>query len=233
MFLTIATLAARRNGYNELVVIAENGPMAIHLPLSPARVGAFSTHTAHPEFVAQAAEFLGCLLDTSFIVRNPYLYTTKAEVVAKLATSDRSALPNSVSCWRMARVFSSVSHCGECVPCLVRRIAFEYNGLSFQEYKRDLFVEDVLPLAEDDEGKRNLVELASFAYLFGTESEAALEYRFPDLINTEFDKSQAIAMYRRFANEAQTVLRRHTGPAGLLPPPLSRKPRATKKGGAK
>src|SRR5208337_1510406 len=77
MFLAIAALCARRTGHKELVVIAENGQMAIHLPLSPARVGAFSTHTAHPEFVALAAEFFGCLLDTSFIVRNPYLYTTK------------------------------------------------------------------------------------------------------------------------------------------------------------
>jgi hypothetical protein len=58
MFLTIAALAARRSGHKELIVIAENGQMAIHLPLSPARVGAFSTHTAHPQFVAQAA---GCL----------------------------------------------------------------------------------------------------------------------------------------------------------------------------
>ena len=232
MFLTIAALAARRSGHRELVVIAENGQMAINLPLSSARVGAFSTHTAHPEFVARASEYLGRLLDTAFTIQNPYLYVTKAEVVAGLTTGTRSALGSSVSCWRGARVFSSVNHCGECVPCLVRRIAFEYNGIRLPEYKRDLFADDVPSLPEDHEGKRNLVELASFAYLFATETEAALEYRFPDLINTEFDKSQAITMYRRFANEAETVLRRYTGPARLLPPRPSPKRAATKKGGA-
>lgn len=218
MFLTIAALAARRSGHKELVVIAENGQMAIHLPLSPARIGAFSTHTAHPEFVAQATDLFGRVLDTTFTVRNPYLYATKAEMVARLQTADYAVLGKSVSCWRGARVFSELNHCGECVPCLVRRIAFESNGIKLPEYKKDLLREDVLSLPEDNEGKRNLVELASFAYVFSTETEAALAFRFPDLINTEFDKAQAIAMYRRFASEALSVLRGYAGPARLLPP---------------
>jgi hypothetical protein len=46
-FLTIGVLAARRRGMSKVVMIAENGQMAIHVPLSAARVGAFSTHTAH------------------------------------------------------------------------------------------------------------------------------------------------------------------------------------------
>lgn len=233
MFLTIAALAARRNGYKELVVIAENGPMAIHLPLSPARVGAFSTHTAHPEFVKQAAGFFSRLLDASFTLRNPFLYKTKAEVVAMLAASDRSALASSVSCWRGARVFSSVNHCGECVPCLVRRIAFEHNGISFPEYKRDLFSEDVPSLDVDDDGKRNLVELASFAHLFNTECEGSLEHIFPDLINADFDKSEAIEMYRRFAREAEAVLRSHRGPKRLLPTRAPSRRGTARKGGSK
>ncbi len=178
MFLTIAALAARRSGHKELVVIAENGQMAIHLPLSPARIGAFSTHTAHPEFVSQAAELFGRVLDTTFSVQNPFLYATKAEVVAKLGTPDHSALPSSVSCWRGARVFSSLNHCGECVPCLVRRIAFEFNGINLPEYKKDILSEDVAALPEDHEGKRNVVELASFAYVFSMEGEAFLSFAF-------------------------------------------------------
>jgi hypothetical protein len=115
-----------------------------------------------------------------------------------------------------------LNHCDECIPCLVRRIAFEFNGINFPEYKKDLLSEDVAALPEDHEGKRNLVELASFAYVFSTEAKAALEFRFPDLINTEFEKSQAVAMYRRFATEAMTVLRRYPGPARLLPTPPRR-----------
>ena len=217
MFLAIAALSARRTGHKELVVIAENGQMAIHLPLSPARVGAFSTHTAHPEFVALAVEFFSSVLDVDLKITNPYLYSTKAEVVAKLGAKDRSALERSVSCWRGARV-PSYNHCGECVPCLVRRVALEFNGIKLAEYKRDLFaVPSVLALDEEDEGKRNLVEFAEFAHTFRTRSEGALLDLFPDLINAEFDCTNAISMYRRFALEAETVLRRYAGPSALLP----------------
>lgn len=121
MYLSVAALAARRSGHSELVLIAENGQMAIHLPLSVARIGAFSTHTAHPEFVAQAASFFSRILASELSVSNPYVYKTKSEVVATISIADRAALGQSVSCWRGARV-PSFNHCGDCVPCLVRRI---------------------------------------------------------------------------------------------------------------
>ena len=81
--LAIGSLAARRSGQSEVVMIAENGQMAIHLPLSAARIGAFSTHTAHPQFVQLASEFFSKSLDYPIQISNPYLYKTKAEVVAK------------------------------------------------------------------------------------------------------------------------------------------------------
>ena len=217
MFLTVAALAARRSGHNKLVVIAENGQMAIHLPLSPARIGAFSTHTAHPEFVSQAKEFFSRVLDFDFQISNPYLYATKAEVVGRLGATDRTVIDKSVSCWRGSRV-SAVNHCGECIPCLVRRIALEHNGIVLAEYKRDLFRESITSLPEDDDGKRNIVELAEFSHTFATQSNAAIEMLFPDLISPDFDKALAIGMYRRFANEADAVLRKYAGTSLVLPP---------------
>lgn len=217
MYLSVAALAARRSGHNELVLIAENGQMAIHLPLSVARVGAFSTHTAHPEFVAQAASFFSRILDSELKVSNPYLYKTKAEVVATISVTDRTALGQSVSCWRGARV-PSFNHCGDCVPCLVRRIAFESNSIVLPEYKNDLFAQDVPNLPENNEGKRNLVELTEFAHAFASKTDAELESLFPDLISTDFDRTPAIQMYRRFSAEARTVLSKYTGPAKLLAP---------------
>jgi hypothetical protein len=189
----------------------------MYLPLSAARVGTFSTHTAHPEFVAQAASVFTSILDFTLQVTNPYLYKSKAEVVATIPTGDRQALSQSVSCWRGSRV-SSFNHCGDCVPCIVRRIAFEHNGVVLPEYRRDLFAQDLPTLGEDDEGKRNLVEIAEFAHAFSSQRDAALELLFPDLISTEIDKSAAIEMYRRFAAEAMAVLNRYAGPAKLLSP---------------
>jgi hypothetical protein len=52
LFLTLAAITASRLGRREIVMIAENGQMAVHLPLNSARMAAFSTHTAHPDVLA-------------------------------------------------------------------------------------------------------------------------------------------------------------------------------------
>jgi len=206
MFLVIAALAARRSGYHELVMIAENGQMAIHLPLTNARLGAFSTHTAHPEVVHEMQEFLSGLLAFRFVLTNPFLYKTKAECIGNLVLGHRPAIESAVSCWKSSR--QALSHCGACVPCLVRRIALEHHGVRLAEYVRDLFVEDIGALSVDDVGKRNLTELCEFITWFGGEyTDAELRDEFPDLINEHVDAQQAIAMYRRSAGEAREVLR--------------------------
>jgi hypothetical protein len=133
---------------------------------------------------------------------------------------------------------SSLNHCGECVPCLVRRIAFEFNSIVLPEYKRDLLSQDISALGENDEGKRNLVDIAEFSHAFLSMSDAELEMMFPDLINPEIDKTSAIAMYRRFSSEARAVLTKYPGVSMILPalpggppsPPSNRRPRVKGKG---
>jgi len=233
MFLTIAALAARRTGRSKLVMIAENGQMAIHLPLSAARIGAFSTHTAHPEFVSQVSEFFTQLLEYPIAIENPYLYRTKAEVVEKLASAHKSAVALSVSCWRGSRLGKSFNHCGQCIPCLVRRIALEHHNLLLAEYERDLLVEDVASLPPSDDGKRNLAELAEFAYAFTTQTDGELMLSYPDLINEHIDSNAAIAMYRRFANEASAIFANYPKVAaftGFAKAPTGRKSKSSKGG---
>lgn len=224
MFLTIAALAARRSGKSEVVMIAENGQMAIHLPLSAARIGAFSTHTAHPEFVHLVGEYFTELLGFPIRVVNPYLYKTKAETVEKLVRRHAKAVKLSVSCWRGSRLSRDFNHCGECVPCLIRRVATEHNGLALPEYAHDLLATDVDSLPTDNEGRRNVTELAEFAYTFNSRSDAEIEFDYPDLFSDYIDRNQAISMYRRFATEAQRVLSKYDGVKGLLPRTTAKPP---------
>lgn len=216
MFLAIAAIAARRSGHHEVVMIAENGQMAIHLPLSAARIGAFSTHTAHPDFVEKVALFFSRLLDFEINIINPYLYKTKAEVITKLVADHKEAVGMSVSCWRGSRLSKGYNHCGDCVPCLIRRVSLEAHSLTLKEYERDLLAENIASLAPDDEGKRNAVELAEFVYTFSSRNKAELLSDYPDLISQNINFDDAIAMYRRFAGEAQRVLNRYPGIAGVL-----------------
>jgi 7-cyano-7-deazaguanine synthase in queuosine biosynthesis len=212
LFLTLASISARREGLRTLVNMAENGQFAIHLPLSAARVGPFSTHTAHPEFLRMAEDMFAGILDMPGLkITNPYLYFTKGEVVARLPKQRHNLIPRAVSCWRSSRV-RTCHHCGECLPCLSRRIAVESAGSKFSEYERDLFSEDISTLPHDDLGKRNLVELAEFIGHFSgrlSSTETELIEQYPELLNSHFDQAKGVAMYRRFAAEATTVLQRY------------------------
>lgn len=53
-------------------------------------------------------------------------------------------------------------HCGYCVPCISRRIALEYNGISFDEYETDLFDTDVSKLEDTNDRRRNLTDYLEF-----------------------------------------------------------------------
>jgi len=212
LFLTLAVLVARRDGIRNVVTIAENGQFAIHLPLSSARVGPFSTHTAHPEFLHMAEALFRNILDLpELVIQNPFVYATKGEVVGELPRDLHSAIPIAVSCWRSSRL-ATQHHCGECIPCISRRIAVESNKLKFKEYERDLFTEDSRSLDYSDPGKRNLVDLAEFIGHFSgrlSRSEAELLEEYPELFNKHFDRDQVVKMYRRFATEATDVLSRY------------------------
>ena len=221
LFTALAAVAARLSGSRRIVVMAENGQFAIHLPLSAARIGSFSTHTAHPKFLAQMQTLLRQLFVCDDLdVVNPFVHLTKGEIVALIPPALHPTISQSTSCWRAARVPTKATHCGECVPCLCRRIALEANGINLPEYHRDLLVEKVGRLGADDLGKRNLIDLCHFIALFEgpnrLRSEQDVCYEFPELFEREINKSEVIEMYRRFAREGFAVLKKYKTLKALL-----------------
>lgn len=215
MFLVLGAIVARRRGQHELVMLAENGPMAIHLAISTARMGLFSTHTAHPEYIQEMERILSAVLNFVVRVENPFLYATKGEVVAPLLPGHVAVVRESVSCWKAAR--HAIPHCGECIPCLVRRVSLERNGYHAQDYVRDLLAENIAALSESDEGKRNLVDLADFALAWSAGQPAeALRRRFPDIVNIAVDEAQAVGLYTRFGEEVLAVLASYPNVQAIL-----------------
>lgn len=99
----------------------------------------------------------------------------------------------------------------------MRRIGIEANGLRLEEYKRDLLSETITALEHEDEGKRNLVELAEFIKEFeSTRSNAVLQDMYPELNSGYINSEAAIKMYRRFANEALHVFNRYPNVKAIL-----------------
>lgn len=216
VFLVLGAIVARRTGKHDLVYLAENGQMAIHLPLTAARIGAFSTHTAHPDVLVAMERFLGTALVVPLRLINPYVLKTKREVIEVVQRLLPEAIPLASSCWRNAHLPAGATHCGACVPCYVRRIAIEHSGPDTTRYARDLWAEDIAKLSPDDDGRRNFADLAEFVMRFETATNEELISEFPELISDSFDAFEVIQMYRRFAGEARAVLGRYPGPGPFL-----------------
>ena len=111
------------------LLVPENGFISLNIPFTPFRLGSLSTRTTHPFFIQQ----IQYILDSSgFRVKlsNGYQFKTKGEML--LECSDQHLLRQLVfratSCSRFARF--NYTHCGRCVPCLVRRAAFLRWGMS-------------------------------------------------------------------------------------------------------
>jgi hypothetical protein len=191
--------------------------MAIHLPLTNARIGAFSTHTAHPDVLAPMREYLASALGYEMVIENPFVHQTKAEVVQKLVDQMPEVIEVTESCWKNARGGAGgAHHCGECVPCYVRRIAIESHSADPTRYGRDLWAADFARLGPEDIGRRNLSDLVEFVRTIELSTDADIMELWPELYSEHIDAPRTIAMYRRFAGEARTVLGSRPAVAALL-----------------
>lgn len=107
----------------------ENGLIALNVPLDPLRLGALSTRTTHPFYIARWNELL-TRLAVPGIVKNPYWDRTKGEMTKTCANGTllRHLAPDSMSCSSPAKgrwQGVGTQHCGYCLPCLIRRAALD------------------------------------------------------------------------------------------------------------
>jgi 7-cyano-7-deazaguanine synthase in queuosine biosynthesis len=217
LFLILGALAARRANHSEIVYLAENGQMAIHLPLTEGRIGAFSTHTAHPDFVNAMQSFLSDSLGRQFQITNPYLYKTKAEVIETLVTDFSDCVGVSQSCWRNAHLPSGITHCGLCIPCFVRRIAIEFwIQPDPTVYMDNYWTDGISSRTAEDDARRNMADLCEFIVKMETMSTEEVMSNWPELYSTNLDSVRVIEMYRRFAAEARQVLGAYPQMTALL-----------------
>jgi hypothetical protein len=121
--LAATSLSAYAQSESISLFASENGLISINPPLTPARLGSLSTRTTHPIFIA----LLQRLLDAAGLrvrIKNPYQLKTKGEMLRECV--DQQFLSNfahtSTSCGRYGTF--GYTHCGRCVPCMIRRAAF-------------------------------------------------------------------------------------------------------------
>lgn len=126
LFLGMAVLAA--SGLTDPdIVVPENGLISLNVPLDPLRLGAWSTRTTHPFYLARWQELLDRLGLPGTII-NPYRFQTKGEMVKGCCNQSllRKYAAETISCSSISKgrwKKLSKGHCGHCTPCLIRRSA--------------------------------------------------------------------------------------------------------------
>ena len=131
LFFALAAMSADAIGGQAVVHVPENGLISLNVPLDPLRLGALSTRTTHPFYMARVEELLR-ELGLTVTLHNPYAFQTKGQMAKGCADTQflQREAKNTMSCsspakarWALNEADRQPKHCGHCVPCLIRRAA--------------------------------------------------------------------------------------------------------------
>jgi hypothetical protein len=222
LFAAVAAVVAGVFGQTR-IRFYENGPISLNLPVSPQVLGGRASRTTHPRVLKGFERLLESLLSKKIHVQNPFLWSTKAEILMQIrgaGCGELCALTS--SCTHTWTQTSSGPHCGRCSQCVDRRLAALSAGLSDKEDPPNYYRSHVL-LGPIDGADLILAEryVGSLLQAEGISSPAAFITRFPEVTRAlpHVDESTARAaelahdLYLRHAKAVQAALieavRRH------------------------
>jgi hypothetical protein len=142
MFFAHAISIASTFENNMTLIIPENGLISLNIPLTNSRLGSSSTRTTHPHYL----DLLQTLLKEINIkvdIKNPYQFKTKGEMVkeCKEISFLEENIVNTMSCSHpdQGRMNGETEplHCGNCLPCIIRRAAINASNLLDKTRYRD------------------------------------------------------------------------------------------------
>ena len=132
VFLGYALLAATTLSKWETstvdIYVPENGLISLNIALNSGRLGSLSTKTTHPIFLGLIQNIWDNLGINAKLI-TPYQFKTKGEMLLECKNQDlvKSLVCNTTSCGKY--LTHGRTHCGRCVPCMVRRAAFLKAGM--------------------------------------------------------------------------------------------------------
>ncbi len=126
LFLALGVLIASTIRSKETKIVdmylPENGFISLNVPLTDRRIGTLTTRTTHPHFIARIEQMLSAV-ELNIRIVNPYQFKTKGEMIGgcKEPALLKKLSAGTVSCGKWKR---TSRQCGRCLPCLIRRAAF-------------------------------------------------------------------------------------------------------------
>ena len=138
LFLALGTAIASACGENVPLYVSENGLISLNIPLTYTRMGSLSTRTTHPYFMQLYMKMLEELeIDVPILL--PYKFHTKGEMLRNTRNQEvlSAGLPGTLSCARPERArfagHSPGTHCGYCVPCIIRLSSMKAAGFDLTD----------------------------------------------------------------------------------------------------
>lgn len=134
----------------------ENGVVSLNLGIANEVLRARASRTTHPTTLHNLTHLCTLILGRDFVVDNPYLFYTKADIVRIVNECDAAPLIQYTrSCAHTMFGSKTQWHCGTCSQCIDRRIAVLSAGLQAYDPSHD-YESDVFVGRRDDGYQRNM-----------------------------------------------------------------------------
>lgn len=136
MFFAHAIILGSAVNEDITLYIPENGLISLNIPLTNTRLGSSSTRTTHPYYMDLLQQLI-FNIGIKIKLYNPYQFETKGEMIANCNVPGflKANISQTMSCSHpdSGRYTGETEplHCGNCLPCIIRRAAIE------QVYKKD------------------------------------------------------------------------------------------------
>lgn len=159
IFVALGVLVASAYAPGLPLLVAENGFISLNVPMTAGRLGSLSTRTTHPHTIALLRELLRGL-GIGVSIETPCHFQTKGEMLVGCLSRDQLAatIHATSSCARpndrKAAASRPQSHCGYCVPCIIRRAAMSRAGYDdASKYRYDVLTERGVLMSSPDRRK--------------------------------------------------------------------------------
>lgn len=201
MFFAHAIVLASGVGEKITLYIPENGLISLNIPLTNTRLGSSSTRTTHPYYMKKL-QFLLNNLGIAVKLQNPYQFLTKGEMIKNCKSPQflKNNISNTMSCSSpdqgRFKKESKPSHCGTCLPCVIRRASIKKAYSVDESHYRDKDFETPQAIKELNSYKIGLLKYRNEDSKFKTQEAGPIDSNFEKFEN----------LYKRGMDELATII---------------------------
>lgn len=223
MFVSIGATIARMLGLKS-VRFYENGVISMNLPVCAQVVGGRATRTTHPKVMKGFQDIISLIADEPFIIENPFIWKTKAEVIDVITKADCADLiAHSMTCTHTWDMSNQHTHCGGCSQCIDRRFAIVAAKADQHDppehYKVNVFTEsrdkgeDKIMAAAYLERANQVKGLADITQFISSYPDVGRVFKYLNC-STGQAAQRVFDLYKRHSNEVmgalKELLKRHS-----------------------